>query len=102
MQGSEPRIQPGIADQSREAVDGGHYLAALLVGAEGMSIFWSFCKLSASTDDQGLLQWIGGQLCGAATAGLGVDSLANGIRLHGSLGAKAFHEAVVELLLPVP
>ena len=45
---------------------------------------------------------MGGQLGGAATAGNDVMHFALGIRVHGTLRAKAFHEAVVELLLPVP
>ena len=79
VQGGEPPIQPGVADQSREAVDGGQYLAALSVGAEGMSIFWFICELFALATAQGLLEGIGGQLGGAATAGHGVIPSACGI-----------------------
>ena len=102
MQGGEPPIQPGVADQSREAVDGGHYLAALPVGAEGMSIFWLIRELFALADAEGFLEGGGGQLCRASTAGHDVDLLALGIRPHSSLGAKASHEALVELLFPAP
>ena len=102
MQGGEPPIQPGVADQSREAVDGGQYLAALSVGAEGMSIFWFICELFALAVSQCLLEGMGGQLGGASTAGHDIYSLALGIRPHSSLGAKASHEALVELLFPAP
>ena len=102
VQGGEPPIQPGVADQSREAVDGGQYLAALPVGAEGMSIFWFICELFALAASQCLLEGMGGQLGGASTAGHDVNPLALGIRPHRSLGAKAFHEALVELLFPAP
>ena len=60
VQGGEPPIQPGVAYQSREAVDGGQYLAALPVCAEVMSIFWFICELFALAASQCLLKWMGG------------------------------------------
>ena len=48
------------------------------------------------------MEGLGGQLGRTATAGHDVVPRVLGIRLHGSFRAKAFHEAVVNFLFPVP
>ena len=102
VQGGEPPIQPGVADQSREAVYGGQNLPIFFANSDGMSIFWFVGEIFALAASQGLLKGMGGQFGRASTAGHNLDPLALGIRPHSSLGAKTSHEALVELLFPAP
>ena len=74
VQGGQSSVQPGIADQGREAIHRGQDLATLAAHAEGMGIFWFSGQLTALATAEGLLKGLGGQLGGAATAGHGVVS----------------------------